>query len=54
MNREKTIFVKRRNSDWIINGLIVDDMIHASTSEKLKRELIAGYKEGLRSHKTTL
>ena len=40
---EKTIVMKRDGEDWIIHGMYVDDMIHASTSEKLKREFIREY-----------
>ncbi len=32
------------DGDWIIDGLLVDDMVHASTSEKLKLDFIAEYK----------
>jgi hypothetical protein len=44
VNSEKTIFMKHENGDWIMHGLFVDDMAHASTSEKLKQEFIAEYK----------
>ena len=44
VNSEKTIFMKHENGDWIMHGLFVDDMVHASTSEKLKRDFIAEYK----------
>ncbi len=40
---EKTIFMKDENGDWIMHGLFGDDMVHASTSEKLKQDLIAEY-----------
>ena len=36
VNSEKTIFMKHENGAWIMHGLFVDDMVHASTSEKLK------------------
>ena len=38
VNSEKTISMKRIGSDWIIHGLNVDDMIHASTSEAMTRK----------------
>ncbi len=44
VNSEKTIFMKRENGEWIMHGLFVDDMIHASTSEELKRKFIKEYK----------
>ena len=44
VNSEKTIFMKHENGDWIMHGLFVDDMVHASTSEKLKQDFIAEYK----------
>ena len=40
VNSEKTIFMKRAREDWILHGLYVDDMIHASTSDALKQEFI--------------
>jgi hypothetical protein len=40
VNSEKTIFMKRTGDAWIIHGLYVDDMIHASTSDALKQEFI--------------
>jgi hypothetical protein len=36
--------MKRENGEWIMHGLFVGDMIHASTSERLKLEFIAEYK----------
>ncbi len=48
VNSEKTIFMKRENGEWIMHGLVVDDMIHASTSEELiaqlKKKFIKEYK----------
>ncbi len=41
VNSEKTIFMKHENGDWIMHGLFVDDMVHTSTSEKLKQDFIA-------------
>ena len=32
--------MKRENGEWIMHGLFVDDMIHTSTSEELKRKFI--------------
>ncbi len=44
VNSEKTIFMKHKNGHWIMHGLFVDDMVHASTSEKLILDFIAEYK----------
>jgi hypothetical protein len=44
VNNEKTIFMKHENGDWIMHGLFVDNMVHASTSEKLKQDFITEYK----------
>ncbi len=41
VNSEKTIFMKHENGDWIMHGLFIDNMVHASTSEKLKQDFIA-------------
>jgi hypothetical protein len=49
-NSEKTIFMKHENEDWIMHCLFVDDMIHASTSEKRKLEFIAEYQGDFRNH----
>ncbi len=46
VNSEKTIFMKHENGEWIMHGLFVDDMVHASTSEKFKLDFIAEYKGG--------
>jgi hypothetical protein len=35
VNSEKTIFMKRVLEDWIMHGLFVDEMVHASTSDDL-------------------
>jgi hypothetical protein len=43
VNSEKTIFMKRVGDDWIMHGLYVDDMIHASTSEEMKQQFITEY-----------
>ncbi len=45
VNSEKTIFMKRENCEWIMHGLLIDDMIHASTSKELKKKFIKEYKE---------
>jgi hypothetical protein len=37
VNSEKTIFMKRENCEWIMHGLFIDDMIHASTSKELTK-----------------
>ncbi len=44
VNSQKTIFMKHENGNWIMHGLFVDDMVHASTSKKLKLDFIAEYK----------
>ena len=44
VNSEKTIFMNRVNEEWIMHGLFVDDMMHASTCEKLKQHFISEYK----------
>jgi hypothetical protein len=44
VNSKKTIFMKHENEDWIMHGLFVDDMVHASTCEKLKQDFITEYK----------
>ncbi len=44
VNSKKTILMKHENGDWIMHYLFVDDMEHASTSEKLKLDFIAEYK----------
>ncbi len=36
--------MKLENGDRIMHGLFVDDMVHASTSEKLKLDFITEYK----------
>ncbi len=40
VNSEKTIFMKHKNGDGIMHGLFVDDMVHVSTSEKLKLDVM--------------
>ncbi len=44
---DETIFMKHENGDWTMHGFFVDDMVHASTSEKLKLDSIAKYKGDL-------
>jgi hypothetical protein len=39
VNSEKTIFKKTKGSDYIIHGLFVDDMMHISPCDELKRNL---------------
>jgi hypothetical protein len=36
VNSEKTIFMKPQGSDFIMNGLFVDDMMHVPTCDKLR------------------
>ncbi len=43
VNSEKTIFMKRDGGDWIMHCLYVDDMIHTSTSDTLKKEFVEKY-----------
>ena len=42
--REKTIFMKREGDEWIMHGLLVDDMIHAATNDELLDQFIREYK----------
>ncbi len=37
-NSEKTIFMKREGTDFIVHGLFVDDMMHVPTCDKLRDE----------------
>jgi hypothetical protein len=37
---EKTIFKKTTGSDYIIHGLFVDDMMHISSCDELKKEFM--------------
>ncbi len=41
---EKTIFMKREGEEWIMHGLLVDDMIHAATNDNLRDQFICEYK----------
>ena len=43
VNSEKTIFMKHAGEEWIMHGLFVDDMIHASTSDELRDQFINEY-----------
>ena len=45
INSEKTIFMKRKGSDFIIHGLFVDDMMHVPTCDELKDEFMEKYKK---------
>ena len=40
VNSEKNIFMKHAGEEWIMHGLFVDDMIHASTSDDLRDQFI--------------
>jgi hypothetical protein len=45
VNSEKTIFMKRQGSDFIMHGLFVDDMMHVPTCDKLCNEFLALYRK---------
>jgi hypothetical protein len=45
VNSEKTIFMKRQGSDFIIHGLFVDDMMHVPTCDKLRDEFLTLYQK---------
>ena len=45
MNSEKTIFMKRKGSEYIIHGLFVDDMMHIHSCDAMKDEFLALYKK---------
>jgi hypothetical protein len=40
---EKTMVMKLGGKDWIMHGLFVDNMIHASTSDALLNQFISEY-----------
>jgi hypothetical protein len=40
VNSEKTIFMKREGEHFIVHSLFVDDMMHTTTSTKLKDEFL--------------
>ncbi len=42
-NSEKTIFMKHEGNHFIIHGLLVDDMMHIATNNKLKNEFMEKY-----------
>ncbi len=43
VNSEKTIFMKRQGSDFIMHGLFEDDMMHVPTCDKLCDEFLQLY-----------
>ncbi len=43
VNSEKTIFSKTNLPDFIIHGLFVDDMMHISSCEELRKEFMDKY-----------
>ncbi len=43
VNSEKTVFIKREGEHFIIHCLFVEDMIHTTTSNKLKDEFLRKY-----------
>jgi hypothetical protein len=43
VNNEKTMFMKWEGSDFIMHGLFVDDMAHASTSQKMIKKFMKEY-----------
>ena len=43
VNSEKTIFMKRSGSDYIIHGLFVDDMMHIYACDAIKDEFMQLY-----------
>ncbi len=43
VNNEKTMFIKWEGSDFIMHGLLVDDMAHASTSHKMIKKVMKEY-----------
>ena len=45
VNSEKTMFMKRKRREWIMHGLFIDDMAHASTCPKLKKQFLQEYKK---------
>jgi len=45
VNSEKTIFMKRQGSDFIMHGLFVDDMMHVPTCDKLRDEFLTLYQK---------
>ena len=45
VNSEKTIYMKRQGSDFIIHCLFVDNMMHVPTSEKFRDEFLQLYQK---------
>ena len=45
VNSEKTIFMKRQGSDFIMHCLFVDDMMHVPTCDKLRDEFLTLYQK---------
>ncbi len=43
VNSEKTIFMKCEGEHFIIHSLFVDDMMHTTTSTKLKDQFLRKY-----------
>ncbi len=43
VNNEKTMFMKWEGSDFIMHRLFVDDMAHASTSQKMIKKFMKEY-----------
>jgi hypothetical protein len=43
VKNKKTMFIKWEGSDFIMHGLFVDDMAHASTSQKMIKKFIKEY-----------
>ena len=43
VNNEKTMFMKWEGSDFIMHGLLVDDMAHVSTSQKMIKKYMKEY-----------
>ena len=43
VNNEKTMFMKWEGSDFIMHGLFVDNMAHASTSQKMIKKFMKEY-----------
>jgi hypothetical protein len=45
MNSEKATFVKRKGAEYIIHGLVVDNMMHIYLCDAMKDEFLALYKK---------
>ncbi len=48
VSSEKTIFKKTKGSDYIIHGLFVDDMMHISSCDELKKEFMDKYSKSFK------